>query len=293
MGAETLQRGKQLLVGCLVVGAMLLGSVLLAKLAVSVLGYSVGDGSRAYSATLIGSVPTDMLDGGYSGGLPSDCYTGGLISNAARSHLQVRMWAVTQAQQRLQHSFARYEPVARAVDEQLDRRDRSLCRRPEVAGGWTTGSTCSGVRYILRRVAPGGTPSASLPLAADEPAAGLAVTSFAIRQPMTGEVALSSTAAFRARTSIPNRAFAHSIATDLGGRLAWHCGTLRPDPAEIWPVRIVAGGTNVLLGADRYYSTGDDFLWESDLAGNTVRATKIDAINALPACRGWEPVCVF
>ena len=49
----------------------------------------------------------------------------------------------------------------------------------------------------------------------------------------------------------------------------------------------------MLLGEDRYHATGDDVLREIDLAGNTVRQTNIDAVNAQLARRGQEPIYMF
>jgi hypothetical protein len=110
---------------------------------------------------------------------------------------------------------------------------------------------------------------------------------------MTGQADLPSAAIFHALNPSPSPALANPVATDLAGHLVWYYDTLHSGLTLIWPVRILAGGTILLLGEDRYHATGDDVLREVDLAGDVVRQTNIDVVNAQLARRGEEPIYGF
>jgi len=78
------------------------------------------------------------------------------------------------------------------------------------------------------------------------------------------------------------------MATDLAGNVVWYYAP--SDLTAVWPVSIVPGGTVLLLGRDRYHARGEDVLREIDLAGQPLRETNIDALNAQLTVRGLEPI---
>jgi hypothetical protein len=122
--------------------------------------------------------------------------------------------------------------------------------------------------------------------------AGLKIAPFKVGQPATlGDI--PAPMIFHILVPTPSRILANPIATDLAGHLMWYYDTLHSDLTTIWPVRIISGGTILLLGQDKYRTTGDDVLREVDLAGNPVRETNLDAVNAQLALRGQEPIYMF
>jgi hypothetical protein len=51
--------------------------------------------------------------------------------------------------------------------------------------------------------------------------------------------------------------------------------------------------TALIMVNDGYHKGGDDVLLETDMAGNIVRETNVDAVNAQLAARGQEPIYMF
>jgi hypothetical protein len=147
--------------------------------------------------------------------------------------------------------------------------------------------------YTLRHVVAGGTPSAGLTFTTGKPEAGLKLTTFTVKQPMTGQPNLASAAIFQSINPSPDPALANPVAVDLAGHLVWYYDTLHSGLTLVWPVHILAGGTTLLFGNDGYHETGDDVLREIDLAGDVVRQTNVDVVNAQLANRHQEPIYGF
>jgi hypothetical protein len=147
--------------------------------------------------------------------------------------------------------------------------------------------------YTLRHVVAGGTPSVSLTFTTGKPEAGLKLTTFTVKQPMTGPADLPAAAIFQAISPTADAALANPVAVDLAGHLVWYYDTLHSSLTEVWPTHILAGGTTLLLGQDSYHKTGEDVLREIDLAGDVLRQTNIDSVNAQLAHLGTEPIYGF
>ena len=150
-----------------------------------------------------------------------------------------------------------------------------------------------GTRYFLRHVLSGGTASAASTFTTGKIPAGLRISPFTVKRAPTSKDDPTSAVIFDALIPSPARAFANPMATDLSGQVVWYYDTLHSDLTNIWPVHILPGGTVLLLGLDRYHTSGDDVLREVDLAGNIVRETNIDAVNVQLARRGQEPIYMF
>ena len=151
-------------------------------------------------------------------------------------------------------------------------------------------------RYVLQHVVSDGahhTTSSPLTFTTGTPPAALKIATFTVKKPAAPQADLGMRLIFHALAPIPSPTLANPIATDLHGQLLWYYDTLRSGLTMIWPLNILAGGTVLLFGRDRYRTTGDDVLREVDLAGDTVRETNIDAVNAQLARRGQEAIYAF
>ncbi len=151
-------------------------------------------------------------------------------------------------------------------------------------------------RYLLQHVVISGshrTTSALLSFTTGAPPAGLTIARFTVGQSATSQSDASSPLIFHALIPTPGITVANPIATDLSGQLVWYYDTLHAGLHLIWPLHILPGGTVLLFGRSPYRSNGDDVLREIDLAGDPVRETTIDAVNAQLAGRGQGPIFAF
>ena len=181
--------------------------------------------------------------------------------------------------------------------------------RPATGGAWrsTAPQPCGGgtsinvlvagmresTRYELRHVVSGSAPSTALSFTTGKPPAGLKITTFTEKQAPTAQADHTTPVIFHAL--IPNLPpnVANPIGTDLSGHLVWYYDSLHSGLTNIWPVNSLPGGTELILGTDRYHPKGDNVLREIDLAGDPVRETNIDAVDAQLTQRGQEIIYMF
>jgi hypothetical protein len=86
------------------------------------------------------------------------------------------------------------------------------------------------------------------------------------------------------------------LATDLSGRIVWYYDVSQAGLTHTYAGQSLApGGTVLVLGVDRYAPLPAtlDVLREIDLAGNTVRETNINAVNAQLTTLGDHPIFSF
>jgi hypothetical protein len=86
------------------------------------------------------------------------------------------------------------------------------------------------------------------------------------------------------------------LATDLNGRVVWYYDVSRSGFTQTYPGQsLVPGGTVLVLGVDPYAPLPGtlDVLREIDLAGNPLRETNIDAVNAQLTALGYHPLFSF
>jgi hypothetical protein len=151
-------------------------------------------------------------------------------------------------------------------------------------------------RYLLQHVVTDGshrTTSSALSFTTGAPPAGLTIAHFNVAQSATSQSDAATPLIFHALIPTPGITVANPIATDLSGQLVWYYDTLHAGLHLIWPLHILPGGTVLLFGRSPYRSNGDDVLREIDLAGDPVRETSIDAVNAQLAGRGQGPIFAF
>jgi hypothetical protein len=85
------------------------------------------------------------------------------------------------------------------------------------------------------------------------------------------------------------------LATDLMGRVVWYYDSRGAEPGLALRVgtTLVPGGTVLVYGRDRYSSMAQDVLREIDLAGNPLRETNLDAVNAQLTALGHDIIYGF
>ena len=94
---------------------------------------------------------------------------------------------------------------------------------------------------------------------------------------------------------LPRPGVADPFATDLSGRVVWYYDPQQAGLSNVMPNSIVPGGTMLLLGSDGLTQSSSmpgslDVLREIDLAGDTIRETNVDAINAQLQTLGQEHI---
>jgi arylsulfate sulfotransferase len=150
--------------------------------------------------------------------------------------------------------------------------------------------------YLMQHVVINGahrTTSKLLAFTTGAPPAGLKITTFTVKQSAMAQSDPSTQLIFHALIPTPAITIANPIATDLSGQLVWYYDTLHSGLALVWPLHILPGGTVLLFGRDQYRTDGDDVLREVDLAGDPVRETNIDAVNAQLIKRGQDIIYAF
>ncbi|MGH2387954.1 MAG: aryl-sulfate sulfotransferase, partial [Chloroflexota bacterium] len=151
-------------------------------------------------------------------------------------------------------------------------------------------------RYVLRHavsVGKVGSTSASLTFTTGKPPKGLQIATFALRLPATPQSDPKSPVIFHSLNPQAAPFLANPLATDLRGRLVWYFDPRHTGLSEIWPTRLLSGDTFLIFARDRYRTTGVDVVREVDLAGNPIRETSLDAVNAQLAARRQGPIYSF
>ena len=149
--------------------------------------------------------------------------------------------------------------------------------------------------YQMRHVFSDGTGSAPLLFTTGSLPSNLTFPSFTVQQPPGPGADLDQDMLFHqfpnAPSNVPN-----PLATDLGGDVVWYFDVSKSGFSRTYVGQSLApGGTVLVLGVDRYAPLPGtlDALREVDLAGDPVRETNIDAVNAQLAARGIPPVFTF
>jgi hypothetical protein len=114
--------------------------------------------------------------------------------------------------------------------------------------------------------------------------------SFVIRQPP--DAGADSQLSAIIHMLLPASNTASLLATDLDGNVIWYYDPVQSGLSSFLPTRLEPGGTVFLLGSDGR-GPGDNVLREVDLAGNPLRETSVDEVNAQLVARGQEPIYSF
>ena len=127
------------------------------------------------------------------------------------------------------------------------------------------------------------------------PPTTLSIPSFTIRQAPGPGAELRRDLLYHNLAARPAANAVNLLATDLNGRLEWYYDPLASGLVGIGqpgsaPLR---DGTVLLGGRDSHRTLGMNVMREIDLAGNPLRETNIDAVNAQLKARGQEPIYGF
>jgi hypothetical protein len=175
---------------------------------------------------------------------------------------------------------------------------RSTDERPSVPGESTNffvAGMLPSTTYQMRYVRSDGTTSSPLLFTTGSLPANLAFPTFTVIQPPGPGSDLEQDMLFQQLPSSASNA-PNPLATDLGGRVVWYYDVSQSGLTHTYPGQsLVPGGTVLLLGVDQYAPLPGtlDVLREIDLAGNVLRETNIDAVNAQLAARGLSPIFSF
>ena len=148
-----------------------------------------------------------------------------------------------------------------------------------------------GTTYLMRDVLDDGTTSAPLTFTTGSLPTNLTFPTFTVQQAPAPGTDLTQGLVFHMGVNAPNGTV-NTLATDLAGNVVWYY-----DPvANAYPsfaTSVVPGGTVLLLGGSVTNLGGANDLREVDLAGDTLRETNIDAVNAELAAMGQPSITDF
>jgi hypothetical protein len=127
------------------------------------------------------------------------------------------------------------------------------------------------------------------------PPATLSIPAFTVRQAPAPGADLRRDVLYHNLAARPAPNQVNLLATDLSGSLEWYYDPLASGLVGIGlPGGVpLPGGTVMLGGRDSHRTAGLDVLREIDLAGNPLRETNIDAVNAQLKARGQEIIYGF
>jgi hypothetical protein len=143
----------------------------------------------------------------------------------------------------------------------------------------------------MRHVLDNGATSAPLTFTTGALPAHLNFPSFTVQEAPAPGTDLTQNIVFHIGIHPPNGTV-DTLATNLAGQVVWYY-----DPvANAFPsyaTSVVPGGTVLLLGGLQSGVTDANTLREVDLAGDTLRETNVDAVNAELAALGQHPIAAF
>ncbi len=145
--------------------------------------------------------------------------------------------------------------------------------------------------YLMRHVLDDGTASAPLTFHTGALPTSLTFPTFTVQQSPTPETDPTQDMVFHVGINPPDGTV-NTLATDLTGNIVWYYDPVANNFPSYAP-SLVTGGTVLLLGGEQDHVGGANTLREVDLAGNTLRETNIDAVNAQLAALGQDPITDF
>jgi hypothetical protein len=140
--------------------------------------------------------------------------------------------------------------------------------------------------YEMAHVTSDGSSSPSMFFTTGTPPPSLNFPSFTVRRPPGRNSDLSQDMVYHNFTGRPQPNAVNLVATDLLGRVEWYNDPLQSGLSNGAPGVLEPGGTIFFLGRDSHRKLGFNVLREIDLAGNPLRETNIDAVNAQLNARG-------
>jgi hypothetical protein len=149
--------------------------------------------------------------------------------------------------------------------------------------------------YEMRSVFSDGTGSAPLLFTTGNLPSELTFPTFTVRQPPGPGSDLAQDMILHQDARAPGSTAA-LVATDLQGQVMWYYDYSQSGFTLTYPFdNLVPGGTVLLQGVDKYswLPTARNVLREIDLAGNPLRETNLDAVNAQLTAMGHDVIYSF
>jgi hypothetical protein len=184
---------------------------------------------------------------------------------------------------------------ARAGDHPMWQSTNELPSEPNLSTNFFVAGMLPNTMYEMRYVCSDGTTSAPLPFTTGYLPPNLVFPSFTVEQPPGPGSDLDQSMLFHQFGPSPNNV-PNPLATDLSGRVVWYYDVSQSGFTQtISGMSLVPGGTVLVLGVDQYAPSAStlDALREIDLAGDAVRETNIDAVNAQLTAAGYHPIFSF
>ena len=125
------------------------------------------------------------------------------------------------------------------------------------------------------------------------PPATLNIPPFTVRQAPGPGTELRRGLLYHNLTARPAANAVNLVATNLSGGIEWYYDPLASGLTSIGVSAPLPKGTVLLAGRDSHRTLGTNVLREIDLAGNPLRETNIDAVNAQLKARGQEIIYGF
>ncbi len=182
--------------------------------------------------------------------------------------------------------YVQFKPLGSNDDWQ------STAQQPVVAGESTNflvAGMLPDTTYLMRHVLDDGTTSAPLTFKTGALPTNLTFPTFTVQNPPDASTDLSQGMVFHMGANAPNGTVG-TVATDLLGNVVWYYDRVANNFPSMAP-SLVPGGTVLLIGGIQ--GQGVTTLREVDLAGNTLRETNINAINAELAALGQHAITDF
>ena len=145
--------------------------------------------------------------------------------------------------------------------------------------------------YLMRHVLDDGTVSAPLAFTTGSLPTNLTFPTFTVPQAPAPGTDLTQDMVFHIGIGDP-AGTVDTLATDLTGNVVWYYDPVANDFPS-YATSLVPGGTVLLLGGQSIGRRGRDTLREVDLAGDTLRETNINAVNAELAALGQHSITDF
>jgi hypothetical protein len=182
---------------------------------------------------------------------------------------------------------------AEAGDKPSWRNTNALAVVPGVSTNVFVAGMLPNTTYQMRHVFSDGTASAPLLFTTGSLPTNLVFPTFTVRQSPGPGSDLDQDLIFHVHVNSPTES---PLTTDLRGRVEWYFDVPRSGlTSALLGSTLVPGGTVLMLGSDPYRPLpgSENVLREIDLAGNAVRETNIDAVNAQLTALGHDIIHGF
>jgi len=193
------------------------------------------------------------------------------------------------------HTGTVHVEFAVASDHPSWRSTNELPSKPAKSTNFFVADMLPDTTYEMRDVFSDGTTSSPLLFTTGSLPSNLVFPTFTERQPPGPGSDLDQDLIFHQDARSPGNTAA-LVATDLQGQVVWYYDYSRSGFTLTYPFQtLVPGGTVLLQGVDRYswLPTARNVLREIDLAGDPVRETNLDAVNAQLTAMGHDVIYSF